>query len=114
MHRQPLYQPPVTAEFDLATRLLNACGRWDAAVARGPALAILRGLRWRGGRVAEGARLESVWAGNRLVGSNPTPSASPADCPPWPDILRYSSVSDAGGAQAELAAATQPRNEKAA
>jgi hypothetical protein len=26
--------------------------------------------------VAEGARLESVWAGNRLVGSNPTPSAS--------------------------------------
>ncbi len=27
--------------------------------------------------MAEGARLESVWAGNRLVGSNPTPSASP-------------------------------------
>ena len=25
--------------------------------------------------MAEGARLESVWAGNRLVGSNPTPSA---------------------------------------
>jgi hypothetical protein len=37
--------------------------------------------RWRmwfrtGGRVAEGARLESVWAGDRLVGSNPTLSAN--------------------------------------
>jgi hypothetical protein len=29
----------------------------------------------RGGRVAEGARLESVYTGNRIVGSNPTPSA---------------------------------------
>ena len=27
--------------------------------------------------MAEGARLERVWAGNRLVGSNPTPSAIP-------------------------------------
>jgi hypothetical protein len=26
--------------------------------------------------VAEGARLESVYTGNRIVGSNPTPSAS--------------------------------------
>jgi hypothetical protein len=25
--------------------------------------------------VAEGARLESVYTGNRIVGSNPTPSA---------------------------------------
>ena len=31
---------------------------------------------WRGGRVAEGARLESVYTGNRIVGSNPTPSAN--------------------------------------
>jgi hypothetical protein len=31
---------------------------------------------WRGGRVAEGARLESVFTGNRNVGSNPTPSAN--------------------------------------
>src|SRR5262249_49391973 len=31
----------------------------------------------RGGRVAEGARLESVFTGNRNVGSNPTPSATP-------------------------------------
>src|ERR1700733_10095823 len=30
----------------------------------------------RDGRVAEGARLESVYTGNRIVGSNPTPSAS--------------------------------------
>ncbi len=29
--------------------------------------------------MAEGARLESVYAGNRIVGSNPTPSANP--CP---------------------------------
>jgi hypothetical protein len=30
----------------------------------------------RGGRVAEGARLESVYAGNRIEGSNPSLSAS--------------------------------------
>ena len=30
----------------------------------------------RGGRVAEGARLESVYAGNRIAGSNPAPSAN--------------------------------------
>jgi hypothetical protein len=30
---------------------------------------------WRGGRVVEGARLESVYAGNRIAGSNPAPSA---------------------------------------
>ena len=32
----------------------------------------------RDGRAAEGARLESVYTGNRIVGSNPTPSASVA------------------------------------
>ena len=32
-------------------------------------------LSWTGGRVVEGARLESVYTGNRIVGSNPTPSA---------------------------------------
>src|SRR6476469_4446750 len=32
----------------------------------------------RDGRVAEGARLESVYTGNRIVGSNPTPSAKTA------------------------------------
>jgi hypothetical protein len=30
---------------------------------------------WRGGRAAEGARLESVYAGNCIAGSNPAPSA---------------------------------------
>ena len=54
-----------------------------ALIAPGGTAAIVRRFRAgfsasrRGGRVAEGARLESVWAGNRLVGSNPTPSASP-------------------------------------
>jgi hypothetical protein len=32
--------------------------------------------RWRGGRVVEGARLESVYTGNRIAGSNPAPSAT--------------------------------------
>ena len=32
--------------------------------------------KWRGGRVVEGARLESVYAGNRIAGSNPAPSAT--------------------------------------
>ena len=31
---------------------------------------------WRGGRVVEGARLESVYTGNGIAGSNPAPSAS--------------------------------------
>jgi negative regulator of sigma E activity len=30
----------------------------------------------RGGRVVEGARLESVYTGNRIAGSNPALSAS--------------------------------------
>ena len=33
-------------------------------------------LMRRDGRVAEGARLESVFTGDRNVGSNPTPSAT--------------------------------------
>ena len=33
-------------------------------------------ISWRDGRVAEGARLESVFRGNSNVGSNPTLSAS--------------------------------------
>ena|SRR5215472_16044270 len=44
--------------------------------AHGSALAASAG---RDGRVAEGARLESVYTGNRIVGSNPTPSAKPHD-----------------------------------
>jgi hypothetical protein len=37
---------------------------------------LCKGSNRRGGRVAEGARLESVFTGNRNVGSNPTPSAN--------------------------------------
>ena len=32
-------------------------------------------INWRGGRAVEGARLESVYAGDCIVGSNPIPSA---------------------------------------
>src|ERR1700688_604709 len=42
---------------------------------RGLSLYCARRVR-RGGRVAEGARLESVYTGNRIVGSDPTLSAS--------------------------------------
>ena len=31
--------------------------------------------KWRGGRVVEGARLESVYRGNSIMGSNPILSA---------------------------------------
>jgi hypothetical protein len=41
-----------------------------------PSLYCARFQSWRGGRVAEGARLESVYTGNRIVGSNPTLSAN--------------------------------------
>src|SRR6202020_340063 len=43
-----------------------------------PSPALLMGARRRGGRAAEGARLESVYAGNRIAGSNPAPSANAA------------------------------------
>ena len=36
------------------------------------------GAAWRGGRAVEGARLESVYTGNRIAGSNPAPSANSA------------------------------------
>jgi hypothetical protein len=48
----------------------------DAGCNSGPPRYIARSPIRRGGRVAEGARLESVYTGNRIVGSNPTPSAS--------------------------------------
>ena len=50
---------------------LSARGR---LIEGGPAASFLP-RRWTGGRVAEGARLESVLTGNRYVGSNPTLSA---------------------------------------
>ena len=33
-------------------------------------------MEWTGGRVVEGARLESVYTGDRIAGSNPALSAS--------------------------------------
>jgi hypothetical protein len=39
--------------------------------------------------VAEGARLESVYTGNRIVGSNPTPSATLRREEPETNILRW-------------------------
>src|SRR5580698_1575828 len=63
-----------------ATALLRSAGRGCLRPRGGwcyrPRLALLRGARRRGGRAAEGARLESVYAGNRIAGSNPAPSAS--------------------------------------
>jgi hypothetical protein len=39
--------------------------------------AALAAIPWRGVRVVEGARLESVYTGNRIAGSNPALSAFP-------------------------------------
>ena len=36
----------------------------------------IESARRRGGRAVEGARLESVYTGNRIAGSNPAPSAT--------------------------------------
>src|SRR3954454_4965557 len=47
-----------------------ACLRRLASQATAPS-----GRRRRGGRGAEGARLESVYTGNRIGSSNPSPSA---------------------------------------
>src|SRR5580704_17540656 len=55
-------------------------GLFARVVTRSPT-GILRPVSLRrGGRVAEGARLESVYTGNRIVGSNPTPSAISVSC----------------------------------
>ena len=50
-----------------------ACARARAALC---ANARARGAIRRGGRAVEGARLESVYTGNRIAGSNPAPSAT--------------------------------------
>ena len=36
-------------------------------------------MDWAGGRVVEGARLERVYRGNSIEGSNPSLSATPSD-----------------------------------
>jgi hypothetical protein len=50
---------------------LHALGRF-ATVPPSPACGAIR----RGGRAVEGARLESVYGGNSIAGSNPAPSAN--------------------------------------
>src|SRR5262245_45783908 len=55
--------PPAT----IVRALLRCAAPGSAGLGRAPSR--------RDGRVAEGARLESVYTGNRIVGSNPTPSA---------------------------------------
>ena len=65
-------------------RAYGKTGWLPARISRCRARTICRAIR-RGGRVAEGARLESVYTGNRIVGSNPTLSASPSAT----NILRW-------------------------
>ena len=50
--------------------------------------------------MAEGARLESVFTGNRNVGSNPTPSAKTLTAPPFlpPLVARFFEVAFGGKA----------------
>jgi hypothetical protein len=55
-------------------RALAACAGAAAGAIGHPFAATA--ARRRGGRAAEGARLESVYAGNRIAGSNPAPSAN--------------------------------------
>src|SRR5207302_9007221 len=60
---------------------LRAAGRFAISNSRRP-----EWRRRRGGRAVEGARLESVYGGNSIAGSNPAPSAIPpclavSDCP---------------------------------
>jgi hypothetical protein len=62
--------------FALSARATAACARALAGAIASPSL-LPCSARWRGGRAAEGARLESVYAGNRIAGSNPAPSANP-------------------------------------
>src|ERR1043166_4968282 len=50
------------------------CARRGASLSLASAAAARRARR--GGRAVEGARLESVYGGNSIVGSNPTPSAT--------------------------------------
>ena len=62
---------------------------------RSPPLYCARRVR-RGGRVAEGARLESVYTGNRIVGSNPTPSAKVLPKMLFDALWRWSKVHGLG------------------
>ena len=71
-------QPKFSA---LAENLSTPPQKHDVAIALQPFLSILRASQASflpqrtGGRVAEGARLERVYTGNRIEGSNPSLSA---------------------------------------
>ena len=56
--------------------MANGPMRPTYVVPRGVMAIVRAALSRRGGRVAEGARLESVYTGNRIEGSNPSLSAS--------------------------------------
>ena len=73
--------PPAPARADGATfARAQLARRPDTVICAARA----EGANRRGGREAEGARLESVYAGNRIAGSNPAPSANST---PWPAAL---------------------------
>ena len=83
--------------FALARARRAACARAAAgAIALGSCSPW--GARRRGGRAAEGARLESVYAGNRIAGSNPAPSATFRDKPLTPQTIMFASSSSDDGA----------------
>ena len=60
-----------TGAVDLSDRSAKIAPHWTCKI--GPSWPL--GRARRGGRVVEGARLESVYTGNRIAGSNPALSA---------------------------------------
>ena len=108
VHRRPPAPPSPTMHRDCGAATAARAAVWRNCTGLGAASAGQRArqsraacrpsrLRWnlriyirralrRDGRVAEGARLESVYTGNRIVGSNPTPSAR--QCPPLFGVVR--------------------------
>ena len=74
--KRPLPRPRLSAGyFDFFSRGGDRARGAQSSFAFRSRVNIVRASR-RGGRVVEGARLESVYAGNRIAGSNPAPSAS--------------------------------------
>ena len=58
-------------KFSIVLRMI----RRGATIGASASSALIESQAWRVGRVAEGARLESVYTLIRIVGSNPTLSA---------------------------------------
>jgi hypothetical protein len=83
----PSGRPPAhITGTDRARPAARDCPARDRRYSAGPA-----SIR-RGGRAAEGARLESVYTGNRIEGSNPSPSASRASARKNSASPRYNSA----------------------